>query len=68
MTAHTGSVALDPDDVRREVDRVHASSALSCIPSGSQGAARRDEPGERFNGWLADNIVAVAGTMAFFYA
>ncbi|GIW13686.1 MAG: hypothetical protein KatS3mg062_1125 [Tepidiforma sp.] len=46
----------------------HAGAALPVHPQRVLAAVRREESAiRRFNGWLADHVVAIAGTMAFFH-
>ena len=57
-----------PDEVRSHIDRVHEGPAYLIHPQHIVQALRRERPAfQRFNGWLADHIVGLAGTMAFFY-
>lgn len=56
------------EEVRALIDRFHAGAAQLVHPQQviDQMRAERSRLG-RFNGWLADHIVGMAGTMAFFY-
>jgi uncharacterized membrane protein len=50
------------------VDELHDGPAHLVHPQQIVQAMRREQPAiDRFNGWLADHIVGLAGTMAFFY-
>jgi uncharacterized membrane protein len=58
-----------PDDTREAIDRVHPAEHPVVHPQRVAAALRRERPAlGRFNGWLADHIVGLAGTMIFFYA
>lgn len=58
-----------PQEVQRLVDALHAGPAHLVHPQHVVAAMRRERPALlRFNGWLADHIVGLAGTMVFFYA
>ncbi|MGH2461942.1 MAG: DUF1003 domain-containing protein [Chloroflexota bacterium] len=57
-----------PGEIRQLVDRFHPESSPLVHPQ----KVLQDLRGERatlgrFNGWLADHIVGIAGTMGFFY-
>lgn len=55
------------DRITNLVER-HARPGLPIHPQQVLAAARREEAAaRRANGWLADHVVAVAGTMAFFH-
>jgi uncharacterized membrane protein len=55
-------------EVGRLVDRLRDGPAHLVHPQQVVDAMRRERPaGARFNGWLADHVVGLAGTMAFFY-
>lgn len=57
-----------PDVVRHTVDRLHADATPLVHPQRIIEKMRDERPAfARFNGWLADHIVGLAGTMAFFY-
>lgn len=57
-----------PEEVRRLLERLHTGPAHLVHPQHVIAAMRRERPAiARFNGWLADHIVGLAGTMAFFY-
>ncbi len=57
-----------PHEIRETVDRLHKGSSHLVNPQHILEDLRkeRDAVG-RFNGWLADHIVGLAGTMGFFY-
>lgn len=56
------------DEVRRTIDRLHEDVSPLVHPQRILQKARAERPAiARFNGWLADHIVGLAGTMAFFY-
>lgn len=56
------------DEVRHLVDRLHKLDTPLVHPQRIIEEARRELPAfARFNGWLADHIVGIAGTMLFFY-
>lgn len=57
-----------PSEIQHIVDRLHADVTPIVHPQHilRDLRAERDAVG-RFNGWLADHIVGVAGTMVFFY-
>lgn len=57
-----------PTEIRQIVNRLHQESSPLVHPQ----QVLHDLRGEkatlgRFNGWLADHIVGIAGTMGFFY-
>lgn len=57
-----------PDEVRRVVDQHHDPAVPIIHPQriiAKMRAERSDA--SRFNGWLADHLVGLAGTMVFFY-
>jgi uncharacterized membrane protein len=54
--------------VRQTIDRFEATGAHLVHPQEIIHQLRREKTGiQRFNGWLADHIVGLAGTMMFFY-
>jgi uncharacterized membrane protein len=57
-----------PAEIRQTVDRLHKgeSPLVQTQQILADLRAERDAVG-RFNGWLADHIVGLAGTMGFFY-
>ena len=57
-----------PSEIRQTVDRLHKgpSSLVQTQEILHELRNERDAIG-RFNGWLADHIVGLAGTMGFFY-
>ena len=57
-----------PDEVEELVNRLHQGIPHLVHPQEIIERARQERPAiGRFNGWLADHIVGMAGTMAFFY-
>lgn len=57
-----------PQEVRALVKRLHIGSAHLVHPQEVIQKMREERSSlGRFNGWLADHIVGLAGTMAFFY-
>ena len=57
-----------PEEVRRTVDRLHTEVSPLVHPQRVLAKMREERPAiARLNGWLADHIVGLAGTMAFFY-
>lgn len=56
------------EEVQALIDRFHAGATQLVHPQRviARMRAERSRVG-RFNGWLADHIVGMAGTMAFFY-
>ena len=57
-----------PEEVRHTVDRHHDASLPIVHPQRVIARMRAEGSAvSRFNGWLADHVVGVAGTMAFFY-
>jgi uncharacterized membrane protein len=59
---------LSPHEIRQLVNRLQRGPAHLVNPQQILEDARRERPAVlRFNGWLADHIVGLAGTMAFFY-
>jgi len=58
-----------PGETRRLVDRLQEEVSPLVHPQHILQSLRQEEAAAgRFNGWLADHIVGVAGTMAFFYS
>jgi uncharacterized membrane protein len=56
------------EDARRTVDHFHRLETTLVHPQRIIEEVRRNSPAvQRFNGWLADHIVGLAGTMFFFY-
>ena len=57
-----------PSEIKETVDRLHKAGTplVQTQQILEDLRAERDALG-RFNGWLADHIVGMAGTMAFFY-
>lgn len=56
------------EDVRILVDRLHHGAGPVAHPQRVLHAMRSERTAfQQFNGWLADHIVALAGTMVFFY-
>ncbi len=59
---------LTPNQVRQTIDRFEASGSHLVHPQEIIQELRREKTGiQRFNGWLADHVVGLAGTMVFFY-
>ena len=59
---------LSPDEVQDLVNRLQTGLPHLVHPQEILERARQERPAVvRFNGWLADHIVGMAGTMAFFY-
>lgn len=57
-----------PEEVHRLVERLHDGPAHLVNPLQVAERLRRERSAlGQFNGWLADHIVGLAGTMAFFY-
>ena len=57
-----------PSEIRSTVDRLHKGISPVVNPQQIIEDLRRERAAVgRFNGWLADHIVGVAGTMGFFY-
>ncbi len=57
-----------PEEVRRTVDRLRPGGPPLVHPQHLIADLRRERNQFlRFNGWLADHIVGIAGTMVFFY-
>jgi uncharacterized membrane protein len=57
-----------PEEVAALLDRLGHSAAPLVHPQRILAQLRRERSAiGRFNGWLADHIVGLAGTMAFFY-
>lgn len=68
MSKHTLHPYQHPDDVSATVDRLHDDTMAIVHPQRVIQSKREEQPAfARFNGWLADHIVGLAGTMAFFY-
>ena len=56
------------DEVRETVDRLHDPTSAIVHPQRIiEGVRQERSQVSRANGWVADHIVGVAGTMAFFY-
>ncbi|MCZ2108907.1 MAG: DUF1003 domain-containing protein [Dehalococcoidia bacterium] len=56
------------DEVRRAIERVIPAAGPLVHPQRVIDGLRAERPMfQRFNGWLADHIVGLAGTMGFFY-
>lgn len=56
------------DEVRRLIDEFHKLDTPLVHPQRIIEGVRSQAPAfQRFNGWLADHIVGLAGTMVFFY-
>jgi len=59
---------LPADDLKRMVDEFHKLETTLVHPQRIIEDMRASRPAfQRFNGWLADHIVGIAGTMVFFY-
>lgn len=59
---------LTPEQVRRTIGRLGQEEAHLLHPQEIIEQLRREKTGvQRFNGWLADHVVGLAGTMVFFY-
>ena len=57
-----------PDEVRDTVARYHQGPQHLVHPQVVMARIRAERSAvSRFNGWLADHIVGLAGTMGFFY-
>ena len=57
-----------PEEVHAMVERLHQGLPHLVHPQQILREARAERSAVgRFNGWLADHIVGLAGTMAFFY-
>jgi uncharacterized membrane protein len=57
-----------PSEIGHIVDRLHEDVSPLVHPQHVLASLRREQRTVvRFNGWLADHIVGLAGTMAFFY-
>jgi uncharacterized membrane protein len=57
-----------PEEVHQMVDRLHVEVSPIVHPQQIIQKMRSERPPvTRFNGWLADHIVGLAGTMIFFY-
>ncbi|MGE5594932.1 MAG: DUF1003 domain-containing protein, partial [Hyphomicrobiales bacterium] len=64
-----GDANTTPDETRQLVDRLHLSVSPIVHPQRILQAVDRERPAfGRANEWLADHVVAIAGTMAFFHA
>lgn len=55
------------DDVKEMVDRLAGTGPLVHPTRVLSGMRAERSNFQRFNGWLADHIVGLAGTMVFFY-
>ena len=56
------------DEVAGTVDRLHKEPSPIVHPQRVLESMRKERPQiSQINGWLADHIVGIAGTMAFFY-
>jgi len=59
---------MTPEEARQTVDRLHLGTSPIVHPQRIVHAMKAERPAlSRANGWLADHIVGLAGTMAFFY-
>ncbi len=59
---------LTPEEVRHTIDRLGPAGSHLVHPQEIILGLRQERSRvRRFNGWLADHIVGLAGTMAFFY-
>ena len=59
---------ITPDEAHQIVDRLHLGTSPIVHPQRIVHAMKAERPAlSRANGWLADHIVGLAGTMAFFY-
>jgi len=57
-----------PSEIRHTVNRLQEEVSPLVHPQEILESLRREEASiSRFNGWLADHIVGLAGTMGFFY-
>jgi uncharacterized membrane protein len=57
-----------PSEIRQTVGRLHKEASPLVHPQQILEDLRRERTAiGRFNGWLADHIVGLAGTMGFFY-
>jgi len=57
-----------PQEIHELVERLRDGPAHLVNPQQIVHAVRQERPAAaRFNGWLADHIVGLAGTMLFFY-
>ena len=57
-----------PSEIKHVVDRLHKDASPLVHPQHVLANLRGEQSAPaRFNGWLADHIVGLAGTMAFFY-
>lgn len=57
-----------PDEIRQMVDRLHREVTPVVHPQRIMEDLQKERAAfGRFNGWLADHIVGLAGTMIFFY-
>jgi uncharacterized membrane protein len=57
-----------PSEIRQTVDRLHKEASPLVHPQEVLEELRLERAAVgRFNGWLADHIVGLAGTMGFFY-
>jgi uncharacterized membrane protein len=58
----------NPSEIRETVDRLRRDASPLVHPQEVLEDLRRERAAVgRFNGWLADHIVGLAGTMGFFY-
>src|SRR5450759_438787 len=58
-----------PSEIRDIVDRLHKEASPLVHPQQVLEDLRHERAAVgRFNGWLADHIVGLAGTMGFFYS
>lgn len=59
---------LTPEQVRNTIERLGQREAHLLHPQEIIEQLRREKTGmKQFNGWLADHVVGLAGTMVFFY-
>lgn len=57
-----------PQETQQLIERLHVGPAHIVHPQEVINELRKQRSGlGRFNGWLADHIVGLAGTMGFFY-
>lgn len=57
-----------PQETHQLVERLHVGPPHIVHPQEVISALRKERSAiDRFNGWLADHIVGLAGTMGFFY-
>src|SRR5450759_224262 len=58
-----------PGEIRAIIDRLQRDTSPLVHPQQVLEDLRRERAAVgRFNGWLADHIVGLAGTMGFFYS